>query len=214
MQLRARFVQLKVPAWLQPNGVQPMTTTSVYEVPDNPADVEAAALDLLAHMPGEVFNAPDAMTAVLQEFCGMLQLEGRFAGLTWDDAKNVAAAACTAAGPSSSKGTHRRRRAGLQALIGNCPGLQVWPVGESWPCPSSSPSATLTRTASFAGMNRAITITTTSPRRLAGSAATKHAMASHATAPDTSGCQHCKSRLVGLIERSVQRRHTRAGPAL
>jgi hypothetical protein len=47
-----------------------MTTTSVYEVPDNPADVEAAALDLLAHMPGEVFNAPDAMTAVLQEFAG------------------------------------------------------------------------------------------------------------------------------------------------
>jgi hypothetical protein len=42
-------------------------------------------------------------------------------------------------------------------------------------------------------MNRAITITTTFPRRVAGSAATKHAMASHATAPDTSGCHHCKS---------------------
>src|ERR1700731_233876 len=56
-------------------------------------------------------------------------------------------------------------------------------------------------------MHRAITITitTTFPWRVAGSAATKHATtASHATAPDTSGCHHCKSpghngiRLLGL----------------
>jgi hypothetical protein len=67
-------------------------TQAAYTVPDSPADVEAAALDLIAHMPGEVFDAPDAMTAVLQEFCGMLQLEGCFAGLCWSDAKAIAAA--------------------------------------------------------------------------------------------------------------------------
>jgi hypothetical protein len=67
-----------------------MTTT--YDVPTNPADVEAAALELIVRMPGEVLHTPAEMIEVLQEFCGMLQLEGCFAGLCWADAKNIAAA--------------------------------------------------------------------------------------------------------------------------
>jgi hypothetical protein len=66
--------------------------TTTYTVPDNPTDPEAAALELIVRMPGEVLHAPAAMRGVLQEFCGMLQLEGCFAGLTWADAKAIAAA--------------------------------------------------------------------------------------------------------------------------
>lgn len=74
-----------------------MTTT--YTVPDNPTDTEAAALELIVRMPAVVMHAPPEMCKVLQEFCGMLQLEGCFAGLSWADAKAIAAAvsfdACT-----------------------------------------------------------------------------------------------------------------------
>jgi hypothetical protein len=63
-----------------------------YTAPDNPADPEAAALELIVRMPGEVLHALAEMSEVLQEFCGMLQLEGCFAGLSWADAKNIAAA--------------------------------------------------------------------------------------------------------------------------
>jgi hypothetical protein len=74
-------------------------TQATYTVPDSPADPEAAALELIVRMPGEVLHAPAEMVEVLQEFCAMLQLEGCFAGLSWIDAKNIAAAvafdACT-----------------------------------------------------------------------------------------------------------------------
>jgi hypothetical protein len=43
-------------------------------------------------MPGEVLHTPADMCEVLQEFCGVLQLEGCFAGLSWADAKAIAAA--------------------------------------------------------------------------------------------------------------------------
>ena len=50
-------------------------------------------------MPAVAMHAPAEMCEVFQEFCGMLQLEGCFAGLSWADAKAVAAAvsfdACT-----------------------------------------------------------------------------------------------------------------------
>ena len=60
---------------------------------------------------------------------------------------------------------------------------------ESSACPLSSPRATLTPTACSAGMDRAITITT--PSR---SAPGHEATASHATAPDTSGCHRCRRK--------------------
>ena len=65
-----------------------MTT---YVVPTNPTDVEAAALDLIVRLPVEVLHT-DELTAALQDFCGMLHAEGCFAGLSWADAKQIAAA--------------------------------------------------------------------------------------------------------------------------
>jgi hypothetical protein len=69
-----------------------MTTTSIYEVPDNPTDPEAAALEL--RLPVEILHPqfPDMLTEVLQDYCGVLDAEGAFAGLSWADAKNIAAA--------------------------------------------------------------------------------------------------------------------------
>jgi hypothetical protein len=65
--------------------------TSTYTVPDNPADVEAAALDLIVRLPGRIMQT-DALTEVLQDYCGALHAEGAFAGLSWADAKHIAAA--------------------------------------------------------------------------------------------------------------------------
>jgi hypothetical protein len=65
--------------------------TTTYTVPDNPADVEAAALELIVRVPGQIMHT-DALTEVLQDYCGALHAESAFAGLSWEDAKNVAAA--------------------------------------------------------------------------------------------------------------------------
>jgi hypothetical protein len=65
--------------------------TTAYTVPDNPADPEAAALELIVRLPQEILNRDD-FTPVLQEFCSMLDAEGCFVGLSWSDAKSIAAA--------------------------------------------------------------------------------------------------------------------------
>lgn len=62
-----------------------------YEVPENPTDPEAAALNLIVQLPAQVFGS-DAFTAPLQDFCGVLHAEGALAGLAWRDARHVAAA--------------------------------------------------------------------------------------------------------------------------
>ena len=67
-------------------------TPAAYTVPDSPADPEAAALELIVRMPCQVMHAPAEVCEVLQEFCGILQLEGCFSGLVWGDAKAIAAA--------------------------------------------------------------------------------------------------------------------------
>ena len=69
-----------------------MTTT--YTVPTNPTDVEAAALELIVRLPREVLTdeCPDELTAALQDYAGVLHAEGAFAGLSWADAKAIAAA--------------------------------------------------------------------------------------------------------------------------
>jgi hypothetical protein len=66
-------------------------TAPTYTVPDNPADPEAAALDLIVRLPGE-FLRTNAFTAALQDYCGALDAEGAFAGLSWPDAQQIAAA--------------------------------------------------------------------------------------------------------------------------
>jgi hypothetical protein len=66
-----------------------MTTT--YTVPDNPADPEAAALELIVRLPADLLGT-NAFTSVLQDYCGALEVEGAFAGLSWSDAKAIAAA--------------------------------------------------------------------------------------------------------------------------
>jgi hypothetical protein len=64
-----------------------------YTVPTNPADPEAAALELIVRLPGEILHTTGARP-VLQEYCSMLHAEGAFTGLSWPDAKAVAAAVC------------------------------------------------------------------------------------------------------------------------
>lgn len=71
--------------------------TSTYTVPDNPADPadpEAAALELIVRLPGRVLQSqqfPQLLTVVLQDYCGVLHVEGVFAGLALADAKSIAA---------------------------------------------------------------------------------------------------------------------------
>jgi hypothetical protein len=68
-----------------------MPDVDIYPMPSAPSDPEAAALELIVRLPGQIMHT-DALTEVLQDYCGMLHAEGAFAGLSWDDAKNVVAA--------------------------------------------------------------------------------------------------------------------------
>lgn len=73
---------------------------TIYAVPDNPEDPEAAALELIVRVPqailanrGELTVAA-RITEVLQDYCSVLDAEGCFAGLSWADAKPIATAIC------------------------------------------------------------------------------------------------------------------------
>jgi hypothetical protein len=55
-----------------------MTNSSSYAVPDDPADPEAAALELIVRLPADIMDT-DAFTSVLQDFCGVLHVERAFA---------------------------------------------------------------------------------------------------------------------------------------
>jgi hypothetical protein len=68
--------------------------TTNYTVPDHPTDPESAALELIVRLPGEVLHPqfPHLLTDVLQDYAGILHAEDCFAGLSWADAKNIAAA--------------------------------------------------------------------------------------------------------------------------
>ncbi|HME49687.1 amino acid aminotransferase [Mycobacterium sp.] len=68
-----------------------MTTTTAYDVPDYPADPEAAALEMIVRLPERIMHT-NMFTEPLQAYCGALHFEGAFAGLCWADAKQVAAA--------------------------------------------------------------------------------------------------------------------------
>lgn len=64
---------------------------TAYTAPDNPADPEAAALELIVRMPEAVMGDASARE-VLQELAAMLQVEGTFTGMSWHDARHAAAA--------------------------------------------------------------------------------------------------------------------------
>jgi hypothetical protein len=68
-----------------------MTAVTVYDIPDNPPDPEAAALELIVRLPADILRTA-AFTTVLQDYCSVLHAEGAFAGLSWPDAKQIAAA--------------------------------------------------------------------------------------------------------------------------
>ena len=73
-----------------------MSAPAAYVAPEDPADPEAAAYELLVRFPAAVLAGPGVilhpLIEVLQDYAGMLQAQGAFAGLPWEDARNVAAA--------------------------------------------------------------------------------------------------------------------------
>ena len=68
-----------------------MPNAASYTVPDNPADPEAAALDLIERLPADILHT-GAFTEVLQDYCSVPHADGAFAGLEWADARQIAAA--------------------------------------------------------------------------------------------------------------------------
>lgn len=62
-----------------------------YTVPDNPPDPESAALELIVRMP-EVILGDTGAREILQELTAMLDAEGTFTGMSWNDAKHAAVA--------------------------------------------------------------------------------------------------------------------------
>lgn len=63
----------------------------MYELPDNPADPAAAALDLLVQFP-ELSGRDDPETvAGFRDLAMMIQLEGIFEGMDWNDARHAVA---------------------------------------------------------------------------------------------------------------------------
>jgi hypothetical protein len=71
--------------------VVPANESCAYTVPDDPPDPESAALELIVRLPADILRTA-AFTTVLQDYCSVLHAEGAFAGLSWADAKQVAAA--------------------------------------------------------------------------------------------------------------------------
>lgn len=68
-----------------------MTAATPYTLPDNPIDPEAAALELIVRFPEMILHT-DAFRSVLQDYAGALDAASAFAGPSWSDAKNIAAA--------------------------------------------------------------------------------------------------------------------------
>jgi hypothetical protein len=67
--------------------------------PRQPTNPEAAALELIARMRRQSLTAKrsdfiSGLTEILQDYCGILLAEGAFTGLSWSDAKPIAAAIC------------------------------------------------------------------------------------------------------------------------
>jgi hypothetical protein len=67
-------------------------TAAAYTVPDNPADPEAAALDLIVRLPADLLGHNWPTRETLQEFAALLSVDDAFAGMSWHDSKHAAAA--------------------------------------------------------------------------------------------------------------------------
>jgi hypothetical protein len=67
-------------------------TQTAYDIPDNPTDPEAAALDLIVRVPADMLGHDWPTRDTLQELAAILQAEGAFTGLSWHDAKHAAVA--------------------------------------------------------------------------------------------------------------------------
>lgn len=75
-------------------------TSAAYIAPDNPADPEAAALELLVQTVvvllevaiGGALPDDNAILAGYRHFAGVLDLECAFAGMSWHDARHAAVA--------------------------------------------------------------------------------------------------------------------------
>jgi hypothetical protein len=68
-----------------------LPNTTTYVVPDDPADPQAAALELIVRPPETVMGGSGAREP-LQELGAMLDAENTFTGMTWHDARHAAAA--------------------------------------------------------------------------------------------------------------------------
>lgn len=71
-------------------------SATAYTVPENPADPESAAYEMIVRMPELVMAKPGRVLhpiiEVLQDYTGLLAAQDALAGLAWDDARQIAAA--------------------------------------------------------------------------------------------------------------------------
>jgi hypothetical protein len=87
----------------------PTRGTLITGASTNPPDPEAAALDLIVRLSHGQLGDGDA--ELLQSMAAMLDIEGAFTGMSWNDAKNAAMviAGCTM-GASSTRGRDNSAR--------------------------------------------------------------------------------------------------------
>jgi hypothetical protein len=90
-------------------------------VPDNPADPEAAALELIVRST-EVLDDP-VVSAGVQEFALLLDVEGAFTGMSWPDARGAATLIAFDSVLLLSKAVDSLRRRATDALAGCDRGL-------------------------------------------------------------------------------------------
>jgi hypothetical protein len=94
---------------------------TAYTVPDSPADPEAAALELIVRLPAAILHT-EGFTPILQDYCTLLHAEGAFAGLSWTDAKNIAAAVSLDITSCEDAERFIRRRA--RSVLGSRDGME------------------------------------------------------------------------------------------
>jgi len=103
-----------------------MPNAASYTVPDNPADLEAAALDLIERLPADILHT-GAFTEVLQDYCSVPHADGAFAGLEWADARQIAAAVAggvvNETGIRKRQGGDRRARGSARQRAGTRPAM-------------------------------------------------------------------------------------------
>lgn len=97
----------------------------VYAVPDNPVDPVSAAMELIVRVPADLLGCGH-LRAALQELTLMLDTAEAFTGLTWLDAKQVAAAVaydvCSGEDPAACLSRRARNvRSGNSGTLWNHP---------------------------------------------------------------------------------------------